>query len=360
MTMNQPNQNNHSQDQILEYLRLDGKLLAVTHFFPDGDALGSLLAFSGMLDQLGVEHIVAVDDVLPDKYSFLPGFDRIRSLRVNPFREIVPRMAVLDAGALARIGSAQDCIGPNTRIINIDHHHTGDDYGHLNLVEVNASATAEILYRLCSRLKLEITPQIAYGLYIGILTDTGRFRYSNTTHQAMDICGDLISKGVNPGWVVENIYYNLPFELVQALARALLTLELHFGGLVCMLSLNRGHYVSDTEGFVEYAASIKGVALAAFVCELEEKLYKVSLRSRCSVDVSQVAQKFGGGGHIKAAGFRFNGTKGELVERLLVELGNQVEVHNLLPGAKFTTVSGVEGEEISEWILGWSNHQSEE
>ena len=346
---------NNSSAEIREFLLTGGTTLVVTHFFPDGDAIGSLVAFSGMLEQLGQEHIIAVDDACPDKYGFLPGFNRIRNLRTDPLTRHFTRVVILDAGALPRIGSAQQCLGPETRILNIDHHYTGQPYGHLNLVDVNASATAEILFRLCEELGLEIDQQIAYGLFTGILTDTGRFRFANTTSRALTICGELIRHGVDAGWATENIYYNLPFELVQTLARALASIELRFGGLVCLLNLDRSHNIGDTEGFVEYASSIRGVALAAFICEMEERLFKVSLRSRSSVDVSDVARKFGGGGHIKAAGFRFHGDKNLLTAQLLAEFQAQIAAHNLQPGGRFVETTGEEGEEIAAWIMEWSN-----
>ncbi len=311
--------------------------MAVSHFSPDGDAIGSLIAFSGMLDQLGVEHLTAIDDVLPEKYSFLPGFDRIRKFNIQhpEFNISYDRLVILDAGALLRIGSARSCIGKKTKILNIDHHYSGPYYGDINLVNVGAAATAEILYDLCEEFGIEIDEQIAYGLFVGILTDTGRFRFSNTSSRAMAICADLISKGVNPGWVTENVYYNLQFENVQALARALSTIERHLNGLICIVSLGQEKDVNDTEGFVEYASSITGVALAAFIREIDEKIYKVSLRSRCRVDVAEVATKFGGGGHLKAAGFRYLGTKKDLVKDLIDELAWHIDTHKITPSSKF-------------------------
>lgn len=316
-------------EKIRKYLQPGDDLIVVTHFSPDGDAVGSLLAFSGMLDQLGIDHVLVVDDEVPEKYSFLPGIERILSFGNWSGEKVFERVVMLDAGALPRIGKIKSCIGPDTRILNIDHHYTGPYMGDINLVDVEACATAEILYDLCDLLDVEITPQIAYGLYVGILTDTGRFRFSNTSERALTICGDLITKGVNPGLVTENIYYNLQFKNVQALSRALSTIKLYYDGLVCMSSLGRKHSTDDTEGFIEYASSVKGVVLAAFIRELDDRLYKVSLRSRCKVDVSEVARKFGGGGHLKAAGFRYTGRKKNLVANLLDELGCQIKAHKL-------------------------------
>lgn len=343
---------NSSVEEIREFLTGEGKILVVSHFFPDGDAIGSLLAFGSMLHQLDADFILAIDDACPEKYSFLPGFAKIRNLREQPLEIEFPKVVVLDAGALARIGSARRCIGKGTKILNIDHHFTGEMYGDLNLVDPNASATAEILYNLCIELDLEIDINIAYGLYVGILTDTGRFRFANSSARAMKICSEFLSKGVDPGWVTENLYFNLPFELIQALARALFTIELHYGGLVCIIRLEHGHYIEDSEWFVGYASSIKGVALAAFICEMDPGVYKVSLRSRCSIAVSDVARKFGGGGHLKAAGFRYRGDKDRLVPSLLSELGVLIEEHNLRPGEFFVEpASGATMGSHADWEL---------
>jgi len=342
---------NCNTEQIKEYILSDGDILVVTHFSPDGDAVGSLLAFGGILDHFGVEHILAIDDDIPEKYGFLPGFEKIYNLRKQPIEGIVNRLVILDAGALPRIGSAQFCIGPDTKVLNIDHHFTGDGYGNINIIDVSAAATSEILYDLCIELDVKINLQIAYSLYAGILTDTGRFRFSNTTERALLICGDLVSRGVKPGVVAENIYYNLPFEIIQALARVLLTLELHFGGLVCIVSLDRGNMVSDTEGFVEYGSSIRGVVLAAFISEIDNQVFKVSLRSRCDVDVSEIARIFGGGGHLKAAGFRFRGRKGILMEDLLNEFQKQIEIHKIRPGVMFIESAADERDHYDELLL---------
>jgi len=311
---------------IRESLSDRRETLVVTHFYPDGDAIGSLTAFAGMLKQLGVPTVIAVDDAPPDKYSFLPGFERIINLKKQPIDRTFERIAVLDAGALSRIGSGDKGIGPQTHIINIDHHFTGELYGHLNLVDVNAAATSEILFELCREWNLEITPQIGYGLYTGIITDTGRFRFANTTARTVQICSELIASGVDSGWVIERVFYNLSLNSVRALTRALTNLEMHFDDRVAIFGLDNHHHTDDTEGFVEYASSIKSVILAGFYSEMEPGLFKVSLRSRCQIDVSELAARLGGGGHKKAAGFRFRGDKAALKMRLLSEFRRSIEM----------------------------------
>jgi len=306
-----------STRDIREFLRGDEETLVVTHHSPDGDAIGSLTAFGGMLDQLCVPNVIAVDDTPPMKYSFLPGFDRIVNLKAHPVGKMYPRVVVLDAGALERIGQAKSAIGPGTRILNIDHHFTGEAYGHINLVEVAAAATSEILYEICAAWGLEITPQIAYGLYVGILTDTGRFRFANTTARSVEICSKLIALGVDTSFVTERVYFNMSVDAVRALAKALTSLEFYFDSRVALIGLGGANHSSETEGFVEHACSIDGVVLAGFYSEMEPGLFKVSLRSRGRVDVNQIAAGFGGGGHKKAAGYRFRGDLADLKNSLM-------------------------------------------
>jgi len=306
--------------ELRDFLNGKSEMLVVTHFFPDGDAVGSLIAFGGMLDQLEIPHILAIDDACPGKYSFLDGFSEIRNLKADPLDRTFERAVILDAGAISRIGSAQKAITKSTRVLNIDHHFTGDIYGNINLVNTQAAATSEILFDLFTDLGIEITKKMAAALYTGILTDTGRFRFANTTSHSMHVAADLLLKGIDAGVLTENIYYNMPVHQMTALAKALFSIELYSDNRICVIGLDGDETTDDTEGFVEYAASIKGAELAVFYSETEQELFKVSLRSRCDVDVSLVATRFGGGGHQKASGFRFRGNLTTLKQRLITVL----------------------------------------
>jgi len=313
--------------EIRRFLSEDGELLVVTHFSPDGDAIGSILAFGGMLDQLNVRHILAVDDKCPLKYSVMPGYESIRDLKSDPLTETFSHIVVLDAGALPRIGSANDCVSDETKILNIDHHFTGSYYGDINLIEVDAASTTEIVYDLCNALEVKMTDQICYGIFVGLVTDTGRFRFSNTNSRSLSICGEMVEHGVDSGRVMENIYYNRPYEMMVALGEAIRSLRQFHNGKFCILGLDNGNYNGDTEGFVEYAASVKGVVVSVFYCQINNDYFKVSLRSRCDIDVSEIAKRFGGGGHRKAAGFRFDGKSDGLRSLLIDEVGKELTAH---------------------------------
>ncbi len=321
--------------EIRQFLADKSEVMVVTHFSPDGDAVGSILAFGGILDQLGIPHVMAIDDVCPDKYSFLPGYDKVRNLKEQSLddsdlnkkgKPVVKRLVTLDIGALPRIGSANDYIDSDTKILNIDHHLTGQTTGHINLVDVEAAATTEILYDLCKALEIPLSDQIRYGIFVGLVTDTGRFRFSNTNLYSFKICGELVDQGVDSGKVMENIFYNQSFEMMCALGMAITTIKRYNNDLLCILGLEEEKYIGDTEGFVEFAASVRGVLISCFYCKMSDGRLKVSLRSRCDIDVSEIARELGGGGHRKAAGFRFDSTSDELRNLLVVKIGKELEL----------------------------------
>lgn len=312
---------------ILDFVTSTPELLVVTHFYPDGDAVGSLVAFGAMMEQLGLSPILAVDGKCPDKYSFLPGFSGIRDLQDNPPDRPFSKVVILDAGSRSRIGEAEKYIAVDADILNIDHHFTGKFHGLINHIDVDASATAELLYDLCRAWELDLTPRIAYGIYTGIFTDTGRFRFSNTSARAMQICSELISKGVNPCLVTDRVYYSVQPVVMNSLAWALAQIELVRNGTIAMIHLDLEHASPDTEGFIEFASSLRGVAISIFICEFEKNVYKVSIRSKCKIDVSQLAKRLGGGGHRKAAGFRFSGSDQDLRSLLITEVGLLLDSH---------------------------------
>ncbi len=342
---------NKDWKDIKNFFSSKERTLVVTHFSPDGDAVGSLLAMGGILEYFQIPFVLAIDDPCPAKYSFIPGYDEIVNLKTDPIGTPYSRMIILDAGSMSRIGSAVQCRDENTVILNIDHHYTGEKYGTLNLVDTDAVATAELLHDLIQFLKIPMTAQIACGLYVGILTDTGRFRFSNTNAKAFRICGDLVAFGINPSLVTENVFYNMQPEVLKSLSWSLSGLELHFNGMLSMLVLDYSHTVSDSQDFVEYGSSINGVAISVFIHEIEPEVLRVSIRSRCRVNVSDIAKRLGGGGHLKAAGFRYDGTIADLKTCLLKEVRYEITRHGLAPGEPFLEMPPDTGSGLSEWVV---------
>ena len=321
-------------DQVLQELRQADKLLLTTHENPDGDALGSLLAMHRMLEQLGKDSLMFMS---PDEFP-LPweyrGFS-FEGLVGAPPADVSERTIVfLDCGNIDRmpVDFLQE---DGLHILNIDHHHDNTRFGTVNLVCPIASCTAEIVWRLSKELDVEITPGIADALYVGLVTDTGRFMYENTSADAQRMAAELIEAGVQPHQVYRRLWEDLPFRRLQLLQRALASVERHDEGAITIAHLVKRDYEetgaleTDSEGVVDHMRAVEGTRVAVLVRELlsedREGMRKVSLRATDgSVDVSKVAREFGGGGHPQAAGFSTPVPYAELVERLRAQVRRQL------------------------------------
>jgi phosphoesterase RecJ-like protein len=296
-------------DAIVEELQQATKLLVTTHENPDGDALGSLLAFDEMMRALGKDSIMfmsATNFPLPHEYQHLP----LQDVRNEPPPDMEERTAVfLDCGNIDRM-PVDFLQREGQHILNIDHHHDNTRFGTVNLVVGDASCTAEILWELSKELGIEMTPSMAEALYIALITDTGRFMYENTGARAHLMAAELIEAGVDVAAVYRRLYQDLPFPRLQLLARALAGVRRYDNGRLTIAHLTRGDFgetgafESDSEGVVDHLRSVEGTAVAALIRDLVDRnARKVSLRSTDgAVDVSVIARSLGGGGHRQAAG----------------------------------------------------------
>jgi phosphoesterase RecJ-like protein len=298
-------------DQVVEELRGADKFLLTTHENPDGDALGSLLGMHGVLTQLGKDALMYLSPdefPLPHEYRDMENRDIVGA----PPADMDERVAVfLDCGNIDRM-PVDFLQREGIHILNIDHHHDNTRFGTANLVDPVASCTAEIVWRLAKELGAELTTEIARALYVGLITDTGRFMYENTTAEAHLMAAELIDAGVEPHVLYSRIYESLPLERVTLLQRALSTIRRFDDGTVTRLYLTAedfeqtGAVENDSEGIVDHARAVEGTAVAVLVRELTGERAgkrKVSLRATDGrVDVSEIARGFGGGGHRQAAG----------------------------------------------------------
>ena len=317
-------------------LRAADKLLLTTHENPDGDALGSLLAMHGILTQLGKDSVMYMSPdefPLPWEYRGLPLEGE--GLLGSPPEDVAERTIVfLDCGNIDRM-PVDFLQADGLHILNIDHHHDNTRFGTVNLVCSAASCTAEMVWRIGKELGAEITPEIANALYVGLVTDTGRFMYENTSPAAHKMAAELIEAGVQPHRVYRQLYEDLPFRRLQLLQRALASIERYDDGVITIAHLTKGDYEdtgaleTDSEGVVDHMRAVEGTRVAVLVRELlsddREGMRKVSLRATDgSVDVSRVARTFGGGGHPQAAGFStavpYPGLVGQLREHVREQL----------------------------------------
>jgi phosphoesterase RecJ-like protein len=322
------------QEQVLHELRQADKLLLTTHENPDGDALGSLLATHRILQQLGKNSLMYMS---PDEFP-LPweyrGFS-FDGLVGAPPADVAERTIVfLDCGNIDRmpVDFLQE---DGLHILNIDHHHDNTRFGTVNLVRPEASCTAEIVWSLSKELDVEITPGIADALYVGLVTDTGRFMYENTSAEAHRMAAELIEAGVQPHQVYRRLWEDLPFRRLQLLQRALASVERHDNGAMTIAHLTKQDYEAtgaletDSEGVVDHMRAVEGTRVAVLVRELlsedREGMRKVSLRATDgSIDVSRLARAFGGGGHPQAAGFSTSVPYPELIDRLREQVREQL------------------------------------
>jgi phosphoesterase RecJ-like protein len=301
---------------VLDELRGAARLIAVTHENPDGDALGSLIAMQRILDGLGKDCVmfIAADEFpLPYEYRFLP----LDGLVTEPPADLADRSIVfLDCGNLER-NPATAFQRPGAHILNIDHHHDNTRFGTVNLVDSGASCTAEIIWELMHDLDVAPTPTIAEALYVGLITDTGRFMYQNTGARSHRMAAELIEAGVDVHEIYHRIYEDVPYGKLALLARGLAKVERYDDGRLTLTSISTADFTesgaeeSFTEGVVDHLRAVQGTLLAALVRDRVSTdgnggtgVRKVSLRaSDDRLDVSAIARQQGGGGHRQAAGF---------------------------------------------------------
>jgi bifunctional oligoribonuclease and PAP phosphatase NrnA len=325
-----------TRDQVLEELRSAQKLIVVTHENVDGDALGSLIAMQEILAAQGRDSLMFIDAgefPLPNEYNFFT----LSGLVQAPPQDLAERTIVfLDCGNVER-NPAEAFRQAGAHIVNIDHHHDNTRFGTVNYVLPEASCTAEIVWDLMHGLGVKPTLNIAEALYVGLITDTGRFMYENTGPRAHLMAADLIEAGVDVHEIYRRVYEGIPYGKLALLARGLSKVARYDGGRLTVTELDArdfeesGAEESYSEGVIDHLRAVEGTAVAALVRERVSSENgaapprKVSLRASDErVDVSAIARAQGGGGHRQAAGFSTSMRWDELVEFLREAVAEQL------------------------------------
>lgn len=321
--------------EILERLKGDQKFLLTTHENPDGDALGSLVGMNGILTELGKDTVMFMRETefpLPFEYRYLLAEDG--AIHFAP-EDLAERTVIyLDCGSFERM-NVDFLKSDDLTLINIDHHHDNTLFGDLNMVESTRSSTAEIVYSIAKEIGVELSPFLADALYVGLVTDTGRFMYQNTGPQAHEMAAELLRSGVDVHAAYTRLYEDQPVGKVELLGRALSTLQQFDNGLLSIVNLSKADFEETnseetyTEGIVDFARAIKGTVVGAMYRQLtgegREHLAKISLRSSDErVDVSAIARAFSGGGHRQAAGATTDKTLEEAVELIRAGIREQL------------------------------------
>jgi bifunctional oligoribonuclease and PAP phosphatase NrnA len=312
-----------AREQALAEIRGSERFCLVTHEHPDGDALGSLVAMHRILTKLGKDSVMLMAaDEFPLPYEYR-SFD-LDGLASVPPADVAQRTIIfLDCGNIDR-NPLSAVKGEDAHILNIDHHHDNTRFGTVNFVDPEASCTAEIVWDLMRALEVEPEPEIADALYVGLVTDTGKFMYENTGPRAHQMAAELIAAGVDVHGIYRRLYEGMPYAKLELLARALQHVERHDDGALTLTRLTRddfrlsGAEESYSEGIIDHLRSVEGTKVAALsrelVAEAGSGRKKVSLRSTDGeIDVSVIARAGGGGGHRQAAGFSTELSDEELV-----------------------------------------------
>ncbi len=311
---------------IVDLIKNSRRILVATHTHPDGDAIGSLVALGLALKTLNKNMLWYNESSIPAVYRFLPAVNRIVGYVDLPGS--FDTAVVLDCGDLARTGKRAGALGALPVVINIDHHMTNTGFGTAQLVDTGACATAEIVYRLIGQLGVPVSPEMAVAIYTGILTDTGSFRFSNTNQASFEICQEMVSLGVNPYHVAQRVYGTYSLGRIKLLNLALDSIEISKNGKLSLMTLTRemlfetGTHPEDADGLINYARRIQDVKVAALIQEYfagwdeVSPPFHVSLRSDGSVDVAAIAKRFGGGGHLNAAGFSVSASLADIKNQL--------------------------------------------
>ena len=290
--------------KIVKLIRAHNDFLITTHENPDGDGLGAQSALYLALRKMGKRVKVVNHDVLPHKFEYLAFQKAYQKSDHIPFHQVC---FVMDAGDFTRIreGVRRDEF---KTLVNIDHHYSNNLYGDYNLVIPEAAATGEVVYHLIRALKIPMDAPIAESVYTSLVTDTGGFRYKNTTPQVLRLAAELVEAGANSQKVCDQIFAGISKEAMDLTRRSLGNVRIYDKGAIGTMTLNRtdfkksGATDDDTENLINFVRKINTVKIAVFLRERLDGRIKLSLRSRSKVNVANIAKLFGGGGHAYAAG----------------------------------------------------------
>jgi phosphoesterase RecJ-like protein len=322
--MSSPQTTTAELEAVADAIRSHDRFLVTTHENPDGDALGSLLAMKLALDELGKDSVMylAGEAPLPREYAWMPLAELKRKV---PDDAATRALLALDCANESRLGPDPEVLHSAPLVVNVDHHHDNTRFGAVNLVVADASSTGEIVRDLLRELGVELTPDIAEALYIALVTDTGRFQYTNTTPKALRLAAELVEAGADVHKIFQDVYESVQFAKLKLLARALERAEVYEGGRLVISYLLRGDFAEVgaaepySEGIIDYLRAVEGADMAALIREPprgDGPKRRVSLRASADeLDVSKIARASGaGGGHRQAAGFSSDDSIEEVTE----------------------------------------------
>jgi len=302
------------------------KCLIIPHQSPDGDCLGSSFTLSNFLTRHQIEHFIVVDDLIPSNYKFLEKENMIKSDEVKGTFDFG---IILDTSSLDRAGTTKEVIGLCQHIVVIDHHKTNAYFGDTNIVEM-VSSVGELLFNMYQEIGYEIDKTDAVGLYTSIVTDTGEFRYSNTSSDTLKVAAKLFETGFDFENISKEIFSNQELEKVLLKSTSLSDLNVYYDGKVALMKVTQemlkdlGCEMYHSDGIVEAGRDIAGVEVSVLLKEVSSEQIKVSLRSKSYLDVADISLVYSGGGHVRAAGCTINKDIDTAQKEILEEIARRL------------------------------------
>ena len=307
--------------QLTKLIRGAKNILVATHENPDGDGIGSMIALGFGLATLKKKVTLYMKDPVPKIYRFLKGSAKITNSL--PKGKKFDLTFIIDLGEIQRVGDEfVDFPGRGTTI-SLDHHIKGDHNADLNFCLPKQAASGEVIFKVLKALKVKINNAMATGMFTAMVTDTGSFKYSNTTGETFAIAAELMQQGVDVWNVALNCYETFSRARMEIFKRVMAKIVVHDSGKIAWITLLKkdfeetGASSEDSEGFISYPRAVEGVEVAISYKEIGDKKYKASLRSKLYVDVAEIAENFGGGGHIRASGCKLNGSLEEVQQQMM-------------------------------------------
>jgi len=313
---------------VINFIKNHDNFLVSAHINADGDAIASVLSVGMMLKHFGKKHYMVLHDQnIDDRFNYMAGFENI-----IPYSDQldlgINAAIILDVPGTHRLGDVAQMLPDREHTAKIDHHPPEDDFAIVNMADDTASSTTHLIYEVIETSEMPMDKELAKAIYTGIVYDTGRFSFSNTTARDMNIGGKMIDLGADPAEINNRIFFENSFHALRTIGKGLANLESFFEGAVNIIyldyeAMNNGDQ-SEIEELANYSVAIRGGQVGLFVREVKPQFHKVSFRSKSDVDVNRVAKAFNGGGHTRAAGCRIEGTKEEVFKKVLDELARHL------------------------------------
>src|SRR5690554_7634680 len=313
-------------ERAKQFIQEENDFLVVSHVQPDGDAASSTMAIGLILSSLNKSFIMINENKIPNKFNYLSGYELIQHAdEINTISRQYRNIIAVDCADYSRIGVVQNWFDPQATILNIDHHPTNDQFGSIPLIQAEAAATTEILFYLIEALEIQWTKSLADCIYTGLLTDTGGFRYANTSPEVMKIASRMLEFGVKGHQLAELLLEKIAFSHIIILKRALASLSFAANNQIGWMYVTQADIAEskanneDLEGLVNNPRNIEGVEVGLLFKEITASQVKVSFRSAGKIDVAMIAKRLNGGGHTRASGCTLNMSMDQAVAFIVIE-----------------------------------------